>query len=1428
MLDRLMAGLLNGPAMNCRPHRSRQRIDFTSLGLFQDVAPLDALKAILGQDESIKLVSRVPLPKSSRKAGPIDPNSPTTDEKDPSIAFGQIVTKLRLMTQDAFTYRQDTGVHVLSIGFPLLALPPGSLGRDNQRRVIAPICFVPVEIELTRGANVSVKISCYGEGTDRVVPNVALFAWLERLTGGQDLMRKFEDELGEKPMREIATLVGEACRALNMPIPPFVPADHTDSPGNEAPDLQLPGEFTLEPAPTSDQLGDHPRVLPCAVIGLFPMANQALIEDTKALAGGEKLDGPVASFVQVGLSLGGPPPLPPSRAKDGSLPTGPISVRLVADADPCQREVVRLSRSARGVVVHGPPGTGKSQTIVNIIGDHLARGQRVLFVSDKRTALDVVLNRLDSVGIAGLGAVVHDPKVDQRDFYRRVRDQLDELMDAKPDSTVESKLKAVESEITEIHANLSRHHRALMQSEPGKPSFSDLVGRWLALPDVSSQVMKHLGAISLDAISRHQANLKEMLDRATKSNYANNAWAGFACEDVGAILARSVDDIRSSARSLLEMAGRIDSSIIPGAPALFDIDLERQVAARERLADAIERIQTIPPAAIDHISKLDDARIERLRPRVEELRAALGSARSTRLDAALLERAKTTPFGPADFARQMVELDEYLQASRGLLGFLAFSKKNAAARVLTPFGLSTNPDSASRLRLFIEAYRHRQLLTFALAEFSGMSAVGTGVMVDDELFPGIDSALALVEVRLLAGPGRIGSEFVQSIWTTSDRSEMVRGLRSASKRVEVASVLTVAAGNSKLFSLQGIKRLREMILSNQPITPRIEKMIEQLDSYESIARVEKALSELPVEVGQTLRALLNSGANAEGVINALEKQALQAEISKRLAADPTFTDYDAQKLASMFDRLVDLETKRREFVSKQVVSFWTSKVRQRLLAPTGNRLSTLGADLKRRFTMSGKNAMRLRKVVALGSVIEGGDPLFDLRPVWMASPETVAQLFKRQPIFDVVVFDEASQCRLEETLPVLTRGKRIVIAGDEHQLPPTRFFETALEADDANEATDDQSLFEVQQSNTEDLLSAALQLEIQEAYLDVHYRSKSADLIAFSNEYFYKSRLQPIPAPPSNKPTEPSVRLVRADGTYEKSVNEIEAQKIVEIVRQLLDQTKPPTIGIAAMNVQQRDAISDALDSAADTDESFARKLDTARERVGSGGFEGLFVKNLENIQGDERDHIIISTTYGPDKNGKFFRRFGPLGQAGGGRRLNVLVTRAKERVHVVTSIPAGAYRALPPVPDRQQPAGSWLLLAYLKFAEELSARFAQSETSPVLAEVKSIMPSRLVDAVSARLLKADVLNQRYLGNDGFCIDLGVLNSSSDPTIRAGLLIDATRFEGSPDAVGWDVFRTFTLRRQGWFFERMWSPHIFRDPDGLVRQITGSVLGNGA
>ena len=420
-----------------------------------------------------------------------------------------------------------------------------------------------------------------------------------------------------------------------------------------------------------------------------------------------------------------------------------------------------------------------------------------------------------------------------------------------------------------------------------------------------------------------------------------------------------------------------------------------------------------------------------------------------------------------------------------------------------------------------------------------------------------------------------------------------------------------------------------------------------------------------------------------------------------------------------------------------------------LPALIGSRLNSVGTDLRRRLTMRGERALRLRQVIAVGDKIEGGDT--------------------------------------------------------------------------------EQQLFEAQQAEVEDLLAASLSLDIQQSYLDVHYRSRNADLIEFSNQQFYGSRLQPIPGHPKNRIRFAPITLYRAAGVYDERTNVAEAEQVCRIVADLLRRSEPPSIGIACFNITQRDLILDKLDEQAANDTDFAARLLASRHRVGAGAFEGLFVKNLENVQGDERDHIIISTTYGPDKQGRFYRRFGPLGQAGGGRRLNVLVTRAREEVHLVTSIPAELYRSLPPVPAGQQAGGGWLLFSYLAYAERLANVYEdlRTQTSDVdghfaasVFERPSRTPSRFASQL-ARLLAARYRtgSDVHWGNDGFCVDVALHHPDRPEDRTLGLLCDGARFPFTDDPVEWDVFRTTVLEDQGWQLCRLWTPQFFRDPDGHVRNI---------
>jgi hypothetical protein len=1824
MLDRLFAALVNGPGLNCRPHNSRQRVDWTGLGRLKDLGPDEALRRLLGEGAEVKLTARVPAPKRRGGGGggvrrngkaaidadgatdpaapaqPVSPADPATEaERGAERAWLEqsgVLTKLRVIADDAKTYEQDTGVHVLNLGFPLLSLPPGTFGGGRMsgatRRVLAPIAFVPVTVAIRHGAAPVVHIECRGDEVDRVVPNMALLAWIERETG-KPAESLFADERGTDPWRELADLVRHVCEAMEIATPAAFErrveaesggdageaagevspggddlrdpsgrdgetGEHGD--GDEQPAAEphgsqavgaaaarparlAPPEIELRPAPRADEGEEKPAVLCSAVLGLFPVANQGLLRDMQALAAGEPLVGPVESFVRHGVSFEPPPP-PPSPAAPAPTEAEPaLSVapaaevsaaagvppeaaaaprdfageRLVTAADPCQARAVRLAREARGLVVHGPPGTGKSQTISNIIGDHLARGQRVLFVCDKRTALDVVANRLEHMGLGRLCAVVHDPQRDQRDLYRGVREQLDELPEAATDAKAEGKLAKVDEELAELRGELAGYNDALSRRDPDHGlSFHEMVGEWLALADVGAGLFPAaeaeaetrakaagaldeaaLAAIPLTELNRDDERLRDALRRGEAAGYADNPWVDAAGVALATFLARPMDAWRGVLRDAVVVARETDATDDPSIPpfeckgegckgslplveqgkaraelakhvrAILDIPDRDAVArwaprpaadvlaARQKLADAAAAIQTfrggpLDPALFEKVrarlpsgeavaaqagvlqAYLDatatwSARFNQVRaaspqsepgtivrwlaadPKtVARARQALAEARPLAeavaagpLDRAMLGQYRRQPFDVAQLVRWQGLTAECLDAMSKWYAFLLFKPKREFAPVAQFFGLAVNPADGAAVKQFLAGLRARLELRQAMTEaglagalpddatdadllavvndhrgaLEAMHATPAGTVprssasgapsssaadVSPEFLRPLMPAQADAAAALLAGYGlpltpastaglrqflaglqsrldlhvlhhRVLVATPEPLPAWVEDADLERSLDTHGRLLElleraranpawaflerraVAALRNPALGPTLVDGLKksparaaAIVRVLEQLRSTGLFDPKwierfdatlrqastpspgtpgegrgeglprdsatastqqpagrsaavVATLSERLDGLEHVLRIREALAALSPALASATRALLALSASDDDGVGVLRRAALANEIRARLQADPTLQGIDGHRVDSAFGRIEKLEDRRRALVRDMIVHRWTERQRGRLLAATGSRLNAAGADLRRRMTSRGERAMRLRQVISVGRHLEGGDPLLDLRPVWMASPETVAQIFPREAVFDVVVFDEASQCRLEEALPVLLRGRRVTIAGDPQQLPPTRFFESAAAGNaDDEEIETDQQLFEVQQADVEDLLAAALGLDIQQCYLDVHYRSRNADLIEFSNEHFYGSRLQAIPGNPANRPHVAPVTLYRADGTYVDRVNEAEADAVCRIVRDLLKRGEPPSIGIACFNLQQRDLIVERLDELADEEPAFAKRLEKARERLGAGSFEGLFVKNLENVQGDERDHIIISTTYGPDAKGRFYRRFGPVGRQGGGRRLNVLVTRARQEVHLVTSIPREAYRALPAIPPGQTPTGAWLLFAYLQYAEKLAEAYdvahGRAPATPEEAEAAAaagaegaadalaappadappaVKPGPAVVVVQptrtpspfARAI-ADALKSKHgvgsdvhWGNEGFTVDVALHDPDRPGQVTAGVLCDGNRFTGAGDAVEWDVFRTGILRAQGWRLRRIWSPHFFRDPQGCTRSI---------
>lgn len=1476
----------------------------------QDISPGDALRQLLSDKQATQLQARVTAPKNAGKpfskrkpaaaSGEESEKPPDSEplaeisredqhKKDNWSAQQTVLTKLRGLAEDAREYEQDTGVHVLHVGFPLLSLPPGVGGSvtGGTKRLLAPIAFIPISLELRAGLSPVIAIAGLHDGADFLVPNEALFAWLERQTGQSILPQQtvplLNAEEGEQPGTESRTntstansmtvdsweelndLTGRVAKALDLP-QPTITAAALDQ---------------LAAAPRTEANDAKPEIVMAAVIGLFPMNNQGLLRDMQAMsAAPDGLQGPVQSFISTEALLEEPPEptdagtITGAEAAPSNYRRNVDNERLVTVADPCQSRAVRLARESQGLVIHGPPGTGKSQTITNIIGDHLARGERVLLVCDKRTALDVVARRLEHLGLGSLCALIHDPQHDQRNLYMQIREQLEQLTSTKTGDRAASQLRSLDKQLQKSYDTLLGAWSLVMSTDPQRrTSFHQRMGEWLecALPlltkaegDPINESPKPPQAsrrsrtkatndaaatdpVTVEMLDEHLTEVRDIVTRAIQVGFTEHPWRVCAGMPLAEFLEQPASRLREHLSQLIAIAMEMDRTrneaiphfIVPqqkstgGHDEALATSFPQQLVARKNLKAGLRCcLDEVDPRWRKRWAQASSAEIKRASGLLQSMRSARQEIESSALDPrlGLVLADKKTSNG--EIAAQIGALQAYLKCCSVWYGWFNFGVRHRAQAILLSYGLPPDAASATQLLAFLTGVTSRELIAAMLRQLTENTRQRetAGMLADDAfllkqcerlelLFETVNQCqhAALATIKESAQTSLIGgnAKFLDALEASTVRGELLEDLR-----LELAE--------SGLFLPEWQSRILERACCGESISNELQRLSNSLDSLGEVLRLRTILAGLPTSLRRIVEQALSTNPDTQSAMKEVRRLVLTADIDQWLKSNLQLQGLDGTRLSNLFREVHQLEAEKQPQVRELVLDYWVHRQQERLLASTGTRLNSAGADLRRRLTTRGERAMRLRQVVAVGSKIEGGDPLFDLRPVWMASPETVAQIFPREAMFDVVIFDEASQCRLEEALPVLTRAKRVVIAGDPKQLPPTRFFESAVVTSDNIEVETEQDLFEAHQSEVEDLLTAALSLDIQESHLDVHYRSRNADLVEFSNRQFYGSRLQAIPGHPRNRIRFAPISLYHVAGVYEERANAAEAAQVVTIVADLLRRSEPPSIGIACFNLTQRDQILEALAEFAAEDPDFAERLGAARNRVGTGAFEGLFVKNLENVQGDERDHMIISTTYGPDRQGRFYRRFGPLGQAGGGRRLNVLVTRARDEVHLVTSIPAELYRNLPSIPEGQHPGGGWLLFAYLAYAERLSDAYRQwrsddpGQINPRTAEVNessskasSQFASQLAQVMAAR---HGIGSDTHWGNDGFCVDVAFHHPQFPEDRTLGLVCDGTRFANTDDPVTWDVFRTAVLEEQGWQLLRCWTPQFFRDPEGHLRK----------
>ncbi len=452
------------------------------------------------------------------------------------------------------------------------------------------------------------------------------------------------------------------------------------------------------------------------------------------------------------------------------------------------------------------------------------------------------------------------------------------------------------------------------------------------------------------------------------------------------------------------------------------------------------------------------------------------------------------------------------------------------------------------------------------------------------------------------------------------------------------------------------------------------------------------------------------------------------------------------------------------------------------------------------------------------------DFILSLFPCWLLSPENVSSLLPlEKDLFDLVIFDEASQVFIESTIPTIFRGTNIVVAGDAKQLRPSQTFMKRYMGADP-ELQDDLS---VQAALEVDSLLDLAVARYESANLTYHYRSRHRELIDFSNEAFYNSGLQIAPNISRNLHSRPIERY-KVNGLWVSRHNEREAQQVVSVLKEIAKTRKnDETIGIITFNSDQQTCIADMIDKEASKDSEFRSFIIKESNRKENGEDVSLFVKNLENVQGDERDIIIFSIGYAPNESGKLYTNFGSLSAEGGENRLNVAITRAKSKIIVVTSIEPEELKV-----EGSKHLGPKLLKEYLMYVRAVSTG-DEEEVSAVLARLHqgdSKKPSltgisSIDEQIKERLERLGYKVKTRLGNENSRISLAVYDEESDKYL-VGIELDTDAFNSGSPLLERDVYKPRFMQSRGWTILRIWSRDWWISPAKVIKTITAAAEKN--
>lgn len=1214
---------------------------------------------------------------------------------DPSV-FGLdpfLERRLRTLVSRADLLRRDTGINGLYLGFPFVLVQPRGEGVKPR---IAPVLLWPIRIGTEVGQRARFTV-----GFDRDREEVRLNPALQNVFSPEEVERW-------KAARD-SVLSGSTTAGTVMD--QFSLLTQKVRQGDLA---RLPSADVKVSAGTTE-------LTSAAILFHVTFVGQAIVEDIRQL----KAIPPQGTGLEALLRVqeAKPKPVLPTAAGDG------LDRYTTADSDPTQDLAVLQSRAAPGLVVEGPPGTGKSQTIVNLVADAIGRKKSILIVCQKQAALDVVLKRLQREGLDDRLMLVRDESKDRRAVIQAVRDQVTGLFtNGAPSALWVRQRKDVLERIKRLEDHLNAHQDALhRRDEVSGLTYREILGELISieeagvLPDVLGlrKLLPTMEAETVRAAGEVCASLAALWLPSEFENSPLSQLQPFGWDQQQ--IAQFYADLEAfvTAERARPMAG---------SEASFDVD---DAEALRRWSDKAQPVlSALTDRGADQLGFLIDAFVDekglqQLGPNclasLTTIRTELGALPRVNRDEALTGVVQDL----SDLALEgWIALTGDTLRTVSMFGRLSLARFFRRKKVRGFLRQSTPVVTDSVAAAFLATAEHERSLrglrtrlnaTFEETGFGRQDLVRAQVRELTGYIDSLYSVLAGVrDAATTIAPSPVLKETLRAVRTR--HAENVRqhfGLvqdalvRHAGRTASFAALDALAAW----FDRDWLAACHQRIRTNQPTTDLVAPIAKALPCMVPYQQFRVRVRDQAGEVRKLFAAMRSSAAwlktsdtsrLSDTVTRLIRREALLAWKSRLEHADQwLLSEHDA--LETAVTALASAEAELQQ-INRKAIKSNIAVGSLRTLAEWTNVT---------RFT--GPRALRLREFMDMASEIG----LMELRPVWLMGPDVASRMLPLKPaLFDTIVYDEASQMPVEFAIPSLFRGNVVVVSGDEKQLPPTSFFSNRVASED-----DDEELDEDGENLTEEELAAATdswnRREIKDCpnlldlaksslpsvMLKVHYRSAFRELISFSNNSFYDGQLNvPVRHPRSEVARQKPLEVIQVKGLYEERTNRAEADRVVELLADIwLGRAKAtPSVGVVTFNRDQADLIELCLELRAEEDASFRAAYIRERQRIEAGEDMGFFVKNVENVQGDERDRIIFSTTFGRNGKGTFRRNFGVLSQGGGERRLNVAVTRARQKVTLLTSMPLDQVSGVLTSGGKPQTPRDYLQL-YLAYAVAMS-----------------------------------------------------------------------------------------------------------------------------